>query len=57
MSINAKNAIIAGLGAALIVGGWLAWKRHKENEAKMAEVSATVAKLIQNVPEFHKPSR
>lgn len=57
MSINAKNAIVAGLGAIIVVGGWLAWKRHKENETKLAKVSEQVAQLIKDVPEFHKPSR
>ncbi|MNP89179.1 hypothetical protein D3C85_15830 [compost metagenome] len=57
MSINAKNAIIAGLGAIIIIGGWHAWKKQKANAEDMARVKEQVATMIKEVPEFHKPSR
>ena len=57
MSINSKNAIVAGIGAILVVGVWYAWKKQKRNEAEMARVKEQVASLIKEVPEFHKPSR
>ena len=57
MSIDPKNAIIAGLGACLLVGGYMIYKRSKENEQKMKEMQDRVQSLIKDVPEIVKPSR
>lgn len=57
MSIDPKNAIISGLGAALIVGGYLAWKKHKATEKEHKEMRARVQELLNEVPEITKPSR
>ncbi len=57
MRIDPKNAIIARLGACLLVGGFLIYKRSKENEQKMKEMQDRVQFLIKDVPEIVKPSR
>ena len=57
MSVDPKNAIIAGLGACLLVGGFLIYKRSKENDQKMKEMQDRVQSLIKDVPEIVKPSR
>ena len=57
MSIDPKNAIIAGLGACLLVGGYMIYKSSKKNEQKMKEMQSRVQSLIKDVPEIVKPSR
>ncbi len=57
MSIDPKNAIIAGLGACLLVGGYMIYKSSKKNEQKMKEMQDRVQSLIKDVPEIVKPSR
>ena len=57
MSIDPKNAIIAGLGACLLVGGYMIYKSSKKNEQKMKEMQDRVQYLIKDVPEIVKPSR
>lgn len=57
MSIDPKNALIAGLGACLLVGGYMIYKSSKKNEQKMKEMQSRVQSLIKDVPEIVKPSR
>ena len=57
MSIDPKNALIAGLGACLLVGGYMIYKSSKKNEQKMKEMQDRVQSLIKDVPEIVKPSR
>lgn len=57
MNIDPKNAIIAGLGACLLVGGYMIYKSSKKNDQKMKEMQDRVQSLIKDVPEIVKPSR